>query len=115
MPDAKISGHANCWLHHLQNQSPISWFSNKQSTIETSVFGPEFVVMKQGMDLICGLRYKLRMMSVQLSGPSFISGNSMSVIHNTQRPESTLEKKSNSVCYHAVCEAIATGECLLDM
>ena len=36
----------------------------------------------------------------------------MSVIHNTQRSESTLKKKSNSICFHAVCEAVAMGECL---
>jgi hypothetical protein len=34
----------------------------------------------------------------------------MSVIHNTQRPESTLKKKSNSICYHAVQELVAMGE-----
>ena len=36
----------------------------------------------------------------------------MSIIHNTQRWESVLKKKSNSVCYHAVREAVAMGECL---
>ena len=51
-------------------------------------------------------------MCVPLSGPSFIYGDNMSVIHNTQRPESTLKKKSNSVCYHAVREAVAMDECL---
>jgi len=45
-------------------------------------------------------------------GPSFIYGDNMSVIHNTQRPESVLRKKLNSVCYHAMREAIAMGECL---
>ena len=68
--------------------------------------------MKQGMETLCGLRYKLRMMGVPLSGPSYIDGDNMSVIHNMQRPESTLKKKSNSVCYHAVREAVAMGECL---
>ena len=34
------------------------------------------------------------------------------VIHNTQRPESTLKEKSNSVRNHAVREAVALGECL---
>ena len=33
----------------------------------------------------------------------------MSVIHNTQHPESTLKKKLNSICYHAIREAIAMG------
>ena len=28
---------------------------------------------------------------------------SFTFIHNTQRPEPTLKKKSNFVCYHAVC------------
>ena len=94
------------------NMAPIVWFSKKQSTIETSIFGAEFVAMKQGMEALRGLRYKLRMMGVELSGPSHIYGDNMSVIHNTQRPESVLKKKSNSVCYHAVREAVAMGECL---
>ena len=34
----------------------------------------------------------------------------MSTIHNTQKPESTLKKKSNSICYHAVRESVAMGE-----
>lgn len=95
------------------NSAPIVWYSKKQATIETSVFGAEFVAMKHGIEALRGLRYKLRMMGVQLSGPSFIYGDNMSVIHNTQRPESVLKKKSNSVCYHAVRESVAMGECLV--
>ncbi len=34
----------------------------------------------------------------------------MSVIHNTQRPESTLKKKSNSICYHFCRESVAMNE-----
>ena len=38
----------------------------------------------------------------------------MSVIHNTQRPESTLKKKSHFLCYNAACEceSVAMGESL---
>ena len=36
----------------------------------------------------------------------------MPVIHNTQRPESTLKKKSNSIAYHAVRESVAMNESL---
>ena len=80
----------------------VKWLSKKQATIETSVFGADFVAMKQGMEDLRGLRYKLRMVGVRISGPTYIYGDNMSVIHNTQRPESTLRKKSNSICYHAV-------------
>ena len=36
----------------------------------------------------------------------------MSVINYTSKPESTLKKKSNDICYHAVREAVAMGECV---
>ena len=36
----------------------------------------------------------------------------MSVITNTQKPESRLNKKSNEICYHAIRESVAMGESL---
>jgi hypothetical protein len=76
------------------------------------MFGAEFVAMKQGMEALRGLQYKLWMMGVQINGPSYIYGDNMSVIHDTQWPELTLKKKSNSVCYHTVLESVAIGESL---
>jgi hypothetical protein len=54
------------------NSAPISWLSKKQGTIETSVFGAEFVAMKTGIETLRGLRYKIRMMGVPISGPSYV-------------------------------------------
>ena len=68
--------------------------------------------MKIGMESLRGLQYKLRMMSVPIDGPSFIYGDNMLVIHNTQGPESPLKKKSNLIAYHAVRESVAMGESL---
>ena len=45
--------------------------------------------------------------------PSYMYGDNMSVVTNMSRPESTLKKKSNSICYHAVHEAVAMGESLV--
>ena len=39
-------------------------------------------------------------------------GDNMSVIHNTERPESMLKKKSYSICYHAIRESVTMGESL---
>ena len=94
------------------NNALVQWMSKKQATIETSVFGAEFVAMKIGIETMRGIRYKLRMMGVPISGPTYVFGDNMSVIHNTQRPESCLKKKSNSICYHAVRESVASGESL---
>ena len=96
---------------HL-NMAPIVMHSKKQPLIESSVFGAEFVAVKVGMETLRGLRCKLRMMGVPLAGPSFVYGDNMSVTHNTQRPESALKKKSDSMCCHAAREAVAMGECL---
>jgi len=94
------------------NTGLITWLSKKQATVESSVFGAEFVALKHGVEELRGLRYKLRMMGVPILAPSYVYGDNMSVITNTSKPESTLKKKSNSICYHAVREAVAMGECL---
>ena len=78
----------------------VQWLSKKQFTVETSVFGAEFVTMKQGIDTR-GLRYKLRMMDVPISCPSYINWGNMPVV-----------QISNSVCYHTVHESVAMGELL---
>jgi hypothetical protein len=93
--------------------APIVWFSKRQQTVESSVFGADFVAMKNGIETCRGLRYKLRMMGVALSGPTFVYGDTMSVVHNTQRPESVLKKKSKSIFYHAVRESAAMGESII--
>jgi hypothetical protein len=42
--------------------------------------------------------------------PSYIYRDNVSVMHDTQRPESVLKKKSNSVCYHCCRESVAMNE-----
>ena len=51
-------------------------------------------------------------MGVKIDGPTYVYGDNMSVIHNTSNPESLLKKKSNSICYHFVREAVSMRECL---
>jgi hypothetical protein len=91
----------------------VVWFSKRQPIVESSVFGAEFVAMKNGIETCRGLRYKLIMMGVTLIGPTFVYGDSMSAVHNTQRSESILKKKSNSIFYHAVRESAAMGELIV--
>jgi hypothetical protein len=65
------------------------------------------------MEALRGIRYKLRMTGVPIAGPTYVYGDNMSVIHNTQQPESTLKRKNLPICYHAVCKAVAMGEVLM--
>ena len=95
------------------NSACIAWLSKKQPTVETSVFGSEFVAMKLGIEALRGIRYKLRMIGIKLNGPSYIYGDNMSVVNNSSKPDSTLNKKSSQICFHAVREAVAMKEALI--
>jgi hypothetical protein len=103
----KVSRRSRTGFVIFLNYGIIDWLS------KASVFGAKFCAMKHGIENLRGIRYKLRMMGVPVKGPSYVYGNNMSVVTNVSRPESTLRKKSNSICYHAVREAVAMGETLV--
>ena len=94
------------------NMACIIWNTKQQATVESAFFGAELVAMKQALEVSRGLRYKLRMMGVPIDGPTHMYGDNMSTIHNTQCPGSQLKKKSNSICYHTVREAVVMVELL---
>lgn len=91
------------------NRAPITWYSKKQNTVETSTFGSEFVALKTAVELIEALRYKLRMFGIPIAGPASIYCDNDSVVNNTTKPESTLKKKHNEIAYHRVREAVASS------
>lgn len=89
------------------NKAPIHWYSKKQNTVEASTFGAEFCAMKTALEMIEGLRYKLRMMGIPISGPANIFCDNEAVYKNTSIPESVLKKKHHSIAYHRCREAVA--------
>jgi hypothetical protein len=70
-------------------------------------FGSEFVALRTAVELIIGLRYKLRMFGVHVDGPANVFCDNQGVVYNSTLPESMLTKKQNSICYHRVREAAA--------
>lgn len=91
------------------NKAPILWYSKRQNTVETSTFGSEFIAMKTAVEMVEGLRYKLRMMGIPLAGPTSVLCDNEGVVKNTTAPESTLKKKHNAISYHKVRESQAAG------
>jgi hypothetical protein len=92
------------------NCALVYWMSKKQTSVESSSFGSEFIAMKQCCEYIRGLRYKLRMMGIPCEGPAYISGDNQSVLANTTIPDSVIKKKSQSIAYHFVREGSARDE-----
>jgi hypothetical protein len=91
------------------NRAPIIWFSKRQNTVETSTFGSEFIAARIVVELIDGLRYKLRMFGIPIDGPANMYCDNGSVVTNCTKPESTLKKKHNAITYHRVRESAAQG------
>ena len=91
------------------NRAPILWFSKRQNTVESSTFGSEFVAMRIAIEMIEGLRYKLRMMGVAIQGACNVFCDNNAVVLNTSVPESMLKKKHAAINYHRAREAIAAG------
>ena len=89
------------------NMSSINWYSKKQSTIETSVLGPEFVAMKVRVETVHAIQYKWRMMGIPISGPSYIYGDNIWV-------SIILKKKCNVIAYHTILKFVAMRESLTE-
>jgi hypothetical protein len=65
--------------------------------------------MKTAIDMIEGIRYKLRMMGVPLIGAIAVFCDNQSVVKNSTALESVLKKRHNTIAYHRAREAQAAG------
>ncbi len=93
------------------NSALIDWLFKKLLTIKCQSLVPNSLLGR--LDLIDSVdSNKLHMMGVKIDRRNYIYGDNMSVIHNTQQPDSILKKKLSSICYHAICEFVTMGESL---
>ena len=75
--------------------------------MEASTFGSEITALKNAIELIESLRYKLRMFGVPVDGPTNIYCDNEAVFKSCSMPESTLKKKHHSIAWHRAREAVA--------
>ncbi len=68
--------------------------------------------MKAGVDTLQGIQYELHMMGIPIDGAKHIYIDSMSVVSNTSKPESVLQRKNNTICDYAVPESVEMKESL---
>ena len=92
------------------NNAVVNWYSKMQGSIKGATFRLEFMAMKTAVKPNQGFHYKLQMMGVPLDGLTYMYGDNMSILHNVGNLESALKKKSNSIAYDMVQEAMALDE-----
>ena len=89
------------------NRAPIAWISKRQNSVQNSTFGSEFCALKHAVEVIEGLRFKLRSFGVDVGGPANVYCDNESVYKNTSIPISVLSKKHHSIAYHYCRQAVA--------
>ena len=104
-----VTGRSCTGILHFINQTPIAWFSKRQSQVETATYGSEFMAARITVEQIMDLRYTLRMFGCPLDGPSWMFGDNKSVVTQSTIPHSTLNKRWNALSYHRVRAAVAAG------
>ena len=69
--------------------------------------------MKTMVEQNRALRYKLRMFGIPIAGPTRVLCDNESVVKNSSRFESCLNKKHNAIAYHATRWATAAKEIII--
>ena len=98
----KITRRSHTGFIIFLNRAPIIWFSKRQNTVESSAFSSEFIAMKTCVEEISSMRFKLRMLGIPIDGPAKVLCDNKSVVNNSSKLSSKLNKKHNSIAYHAV-------------
>ena len=95
----------------IGSQASIIWHSKRKNGVETSTFGSELTAMKNSVELIVALRYKLMMFGVPIDGSTNIFCDNEAVYKNSSTLESKLRNKHHSISYHMSREAVASCAC----
>ena len=105
----KLTGRSVTGVLHFVNQTPIDWFSKKQTTVETATFGSEFIAARIAIDQAIDLRNTLRYLGVPINERSYMFGDNQTVVNSATQPHGKLHKRHNMLSFHRVREAIASG------
>ena len=97
-----VTGRSITGLLAFVGSTPVHWKSKRQTSVQTSTFGAEFMALKSASELAITLRYQLRSMGVHVTKPTKIYVDNKSVCINSMNPASTLNKKSVALAYHYV-------------
>ena len=103
----KVTRRSHTGIVILLNNAPISVFSKRQNTCESSTYGSELVAMRIARDQISALRIKLKCFGVPINGATNMFCDNNAVVKNVSLPESTLAKKHNAINFHIIRESVA--------
>jgi hypothetical protein len=102
-----VTGRSAAGIIHLLNKTPLSWFSKKLSTVETSTYGSEFSALRIAVEQVMSIRQDLRYLVVPVAGPSYLFCDNKAFVDSSVIPSYQLKKRHNILSWHTVCQAVA--------
>jgi hypothetical protein len=104
-----VSGKSVTGVLHFINQTPLEWYTKKQSTVETATYGSEFLAARTCIEQIMDLRNYLRYLGVPIDTHSYMFGDNKAVVDSSTRLDAKLHKRHVALSFHFVRSAIASG------
>ena len=98
------TGRSTTGLIIFLGSTPITWSSKRQTSVQTSTFGAEFVSLKLAVEHAKMIRYYLRCMGVQVTKTATILCDNKGMVINSMVPQSTMNKKMIALAYHYIQE-----------
>ena len=84
---------------HFINSTPFEWTSKKQSIVEASTYGAEFVALRLAVEQIWANMTFLRSIGVSLDGPTWVLYDNLAVVRSVSAPDQVLKKKHLAVAF----------------
>jgi hypothetical protein len=110
-----LTGRSVTGILHLCHQTLVDWYSKRQATVETAMFGSEFTAAQIAVDQIIDLQTTLQYLGVPVHHKSYMFGDNQAVVMNSS---TSLNKRHNALSYHRAREMIAAkilGYYLIDV
>ena len=70
-----------------------------QITVESSIFGSEFIALRIATEMVAGLRYKIRLFGLPIDRPADVFCDNLSVVNNVSIPSYLLIEKQIEFCF----------------
>ena len=90
-------------------RTPVAWLCKRQTTIQTSSYGAEFMAGRTACEEAISLRYMLRCLGVRIKGRTLFPGDNLGMLQSSTRPDSRLKKKAQALSWHKIRECVAAG------
>ena len=88
---------------------PVSWSSKRQTSIQTSNYGAEFMAGKTACKEAISLRYILRCLGVRIKGQTNLYGDNKGMLQSSMLIDSECKKLHLAIAHHKMRECVAAG------